>query len=139
MPSPRNQPIDIQYLTNRSWWKNVARSAPDECWPWLKSTGSHGYGQTYDGITVRLAHRVAWVLAHSEQIPADMTIDHLCRNRICCNPQHLRVMTNVVNATDNGQGRKTHCPRGHTYDLDNTYIDPRGHRRCRRCAQLRRF
>ncbi len=139
MPSPRNKPINIEYLTNHSWWDNVNQSDRDGCWPWLKSTGSHGYGQTWDGITVRLAHRVAWVLAHGDQIPADMTIDHLCRNRTCCNPRHLRVVTNVVNATDNGQNRKTHCPRGHNYDMDNTYNDPRGHRRCRTCAQLRRF
>ena len=139
MPSPRNQPIDINYLTNRDWWNNVARGSSDQCWLWLRSTASHGYGQTYDGITVRLAHRVAWVLAHSRQVPDDMTIDHLCRIKRCCNPNHLRVVSNIVNATDNGQGRKTHCPRGHTYDMANTYIDPRGHRRCRTCAQLRKF
>src|ERR1035441_7311836 len=28
---------------------------------------------------------------------------------------------------------KTHCPQGHLYDVNNTYIDPRGWRRCRTC------
>ena len=28
---------------------------------------------------------------------------------------------------------KTHCPRNHEYDADNTYIDPMGRRRCRKC------
>lgn len=28
---------------------------------------------------------------------------------------------------------KTHCPRGHEYTPENTYIRPRGHRECRTC------
>jgi hypothetical protein len=28
---------------------------------------------------------------------------------------------------------KTHCIRGHVYDEENTYIDPKGHRYCRKC------
>lgn len=31
--------------------------------------------------------------------------------------------------------RKTHCPKGHPYDEVNTYIDPKGKRRCRICRQ----
>jgi hypothetical protein len=30
-------------------------------------------------------------------IPADMQIDHRCHNRACCNPKHLRVVTNKQN------------------------------------------
>lgn len=28
---------------------------------------------------------------------------------------------------------KTHCPQGHPYDNENTYISPKGDRRCRTC------
>lgn len=28
------------------------------------------------------------------------------------------------------------CPAGHPYDERNTYVDPRGHRRCRRCRYM---
>lgn len=28
---------------------------------------------------------------------------------------------------------KTHCPQGHEYNGDNTYTDPQGRRRCRKC------
>jgi len=92
---------------------------------------------TWDGTTVLLAHRVAWTLTHGE-IPADMTIDHLCRNRRCCNPAHLRLLTNVENARDNGFATRTRCPAGHMYDEANTYRSPKGERRCRACAKLRR-
>jgi hypothetical protein len=138
MPKRPAPPLDLDYLKRRRWWSNVAVGASGECWPWLRSTGSHGYGQSYDGITVRLAHRIAWALTNEAQIPDDMTIDHLCHNRICCNPTHLRVLTNVDNATDNLQGSKMSCPRGHNYDTTNTYINRKGHRICRACAKLRR-
>ena len=35
------------------------------------------------------------------------------------------------------QTQKTHCPRGHRYDTENTRVTPRGHRRCRECSTLR--
>jgi len=35
------------------------------------------------------------------------------------------------------QSEKTHCPRGHLYDVENTYYGPRrGERRCRECARI---
>jgi hypothetical protein len=38
----------------------------------------------------------------------------------------------VINAA------KVSCPRGHRYDADNTYVNPKGERNCRRCMQERR-
>lgn len=51
--------MNVAYLTEHDWWSRVDRSAIDGCWPWRLSCGSHGYGQTWDGATVLLAHRVA--------------------------------------------------------------------------------
>jgi hypothetical protein len=39
------------------------------------------------------------------------------------------------NALGNNQTVKTHCPRGHPYDAENTYTKPNGWRRCRKCAR----
>jgi len=107
------------------------------------SVGSHGYGQVgwreVDG-TVRMAltHRVAYA-AYRGDIPDGLTVDHICRNRRCINPMHLRLLTNVANASDNGNARKTHCPEGHPYEGDNVYRNPNtGHRYCRECARIRR-
>lgn len=127
-------PLNLDFL-RQNFWHKVDIGGPDECWPWRMSTGAHGYGQTWDGITVRLAHRCAWTLAHGP-IPAGLTVDHVCRNRPCCNPAHLRLLSNVANATDNGQGRKTHCPQGHPYAGDNLYVNPQGHRLCRACRRV---
>ena len=84
MPLPKDLPVDLAYLIEREWWTRVEVRDEAECWPWLQSVGSHGYGQTWDGVTVRLAHRVAWALANGEQVPLGMTIDHACHNKICC-------------------------------------------------------
>lgn len=32
---------------------------------------------------------------------------------------------------------RTHCPSGHPYDVLNTYLDPRGRRKCRTCNRQR--
>lgn len=137
MPNRVAPHLDLDYLKSH-FWPRVVVGEPNECWPWSQSIGSHGYGQAWDGITVRLAHRCAWELTHG-RIPDGLTIDHICRTRRCCNPAHLRLLTNLNNATDNGQGRKTHCPSGHPYSGANLYIQPsNGSRRCRACAANRR-
>ncbi|MEU5322933.1 HNH endonuclease signature motif containing protein [Streptomyces sp. NPDC021056] len=89
-----------------------------------------------------LAHRYAWELLR-EPIPAGLVIDHLCRNRRCVNPGHLEVVTLAEN-TRRGFGistfnaLKTHCPQGHPYSVENTYIHPRNSARiCRACARER--
>lgn len=122
-------------------WENVDVREPEECWPWRLSFGSHGYGQVGwslgDGRNaMTTAHRVVWIATHGP-IPERMTVDHNkdvgCSGGGCCNPAHLRIRSNIENATDNGQGRKTHCPKGHPYEGENLIIESRGWRRCRVC------
>lgn len=129
-------------------WDRVDMRGPDECWPWKLSTGSHGYGQVgwkVDGSrtnAMTTAHRVAWMAANGETvIPPGMTVDHVCHNRVCCNPAHLRLLTNEENARDNGFSSRTHCPLGHPYDESNTMYRPTAHggigRYCRECMNTR--
>lgn len=131
-------PIDIGFYESQGFWDKVNVGAPDACWMWLQSVGSHGYGQTWDGKTVRLAHRVAWTVWHGEQIPEGMTIDHMCRVRTCVNPHHLRLLTNAENARSNGNANKLTCPTGHSYSGDNLRVNQYGHRSCRTCNNTRR-
>ena len=126
-----------------SFWHRV--SDPDErgCREWTLSSGSHGYGQWWphrDSGHSRfdrnwLTHRMAWFLTYGP-IPPHWTIDHICRNRRCCEPTHLRLLTNLANASDNGFKTRTHCPRGHAYAEDNTRTNDLGHRWCRACQKI---
>ncbi len=130
--------LDIDYLKRINWWTRVAVGSPDECWEWKLSIGSHGYGQTWDGQSVTTAQRVAWVLAHNQQIPGDLVVDHMCHNRTCCNPSHLRLLDRRTNGWSQPRTFKTHCVNSHEFTPENTYIDRKGWRRCRACADVHR-
>jgi hypothetical protein len=58
------------------------------------------------------------------------------------NPEHLEPVTHRVNmlrastSISAKAAATTHCPRGHEYSPENTYVDPTGGRRCRECSRI---
>ena len=79
---------------------------PIHCWEWPNSIGSHGYGQigwwSNNKSKTILIHRLAYIV-FIKDITDNLTVDHICRNRICTNPNHLRLLTNYDNSRDNNQ------------------------------------
>ena len=80
------------------------------CWLWTGPTSGkaykaheapkkgrgHGYGRmSLDGQTVAV-HLVTWTHFHGF-IPGRKQLDHLCHNRLCCNPAHLDLVTHGRN------------------------------------------
>lgn len=98
-----------------------------DCWEWLGHRQPKGYGT----LGKRLAHRVVWELLVGP-IPPPLQCDHLCHNKACVNPDHIRLTTNRENSLARHfyQRDKTTCPRGHPYDYFHG-----GRRSCLRCRQ----
>jgi hypothetical protein len=72
------------------FWIKVDKTA--DCWLW-RAALTKGYGK----FRGQRAHRWSWERARGP-IPEGMTIDHLCRNRRCVNPDHMELVSAEENA-----------------------------------------
>lgn len=145
-------------LAERFWAKvdkngPISEHRPDlgPCWVWLGSFRGR-YGRVFvrsnpDRTTVKEdAHRVSYKLCVGP-IPDGKELDHLCRNRGCCNFAHVEPVTRSVNLQRSpliGRTAKrvTHCDNGHPLSGDNVMTDKKtGYRRCRICRKryMKRF
>ena len=116
------------------------------CWLWTGALNKDGYGRVWHLGRTWAAHRLAFLLAegylpprpsyHHKRHGNVLVFDHLCRNRACCNPDHLAVVTKEEN-NRRGKALVTHCPQGHEYAGDNLYLHPDGRRDCRACNRER--
>lgn len=89
------------------FWRQVNKNADNGCWEWAGALRTTGYGQLSiggrNGKQVS-AHRYSWEL-HNGAIPMHsshhgMIVMHICDNRRCVNPAHLRLGTQKDNVND---------------------------------------
>ena len=74
-----------------------------DCLVWIGDAMTNGYGVIWDGQRVTRAHRYAWEQENGP-IPPGQELDHICRNRACCEVTHLRLATRKQNM-ENLSGR----------------------------------
>jgi len=123
-----------------SRWREKVDQIPDGCWLWTGTITRKGYGMFWPDAGGVPAHRFAYELLVGP-IPDGLQLDHLCRVRHCVNPAHLEPVTSKENQVRSpfDPAARTHCPHGHPYSHENTYVDPTsGGRCCRECARRRR-
>lgn len=110
------------------------------CWLWTGAKLASGYGSVrFEGRT-RVVHHVTWERCNGA-VTKGLDLDHLCRNRLCANPEHLEAVTRSQNLRRgiNGFELTGRCRSGkHEATAENTYTRPNGDRACRACRDARR-
>ena len=138
-------PINIPEPHDVLFWRRIEKTPA--CWIWKGDIANNGYGiftvTVSKNKTKNLtAHRFSYEL-HKGPILAGLTIDHLCRNRSCANPEHLEAVTlreNILRGISlaANNARKQFCKRGHPLEGTNLYLKryaPRQERICRECRR----
>jgi len=128
-------------ITMDRFWNKVDKT--DSCWLWTGAKSSSGYGHLNINKKTIKAHRFSYEM-HFGKFDLNKIILHSCDNPLCVNPAHLSLGTKKDNGADMASKnraynqKKTHCPKGHEYTEENTYvfISPstnKSRRQCRQC------
>ncbi len=126
------------------FWPKVVGRTPSACWEWIGAKDPFGYGVFWidERRRKRRAHRISYELLVGP-IPNGLTLDHLCRNKSCVNPDHLDPYTSGENSRRSPlapywvKAAQTQCVNGHDFTVENTYVRPDRTRDCRRCKAAR--
>lgn len=122
---------------DRFWSKVVLTQFGCWEWPLSNSRKMRGYGSIKIRGKIYRAHRVAYVSVYGT-IPANHTLDHLCRNRCCVRPDHLEPCTmreNVLRGVGIAakNAAKTHCKYGHEFAGEGFRLTKEGWKICQTC------
>ena len=136
--------VEIPDIDREFFLKKVEKT--ETCWLWRGAMKNTGYGE----MTLRVngkkkyfrAHRVSFKIFKDEELEQGLVIDHICRNKACVNPEHLRQVSYRTNVLENSvapaalNSAKVMCPRGHLYDEANTSFNSSNGRLCNECNRI---
>ncbi len=88
------------------FWSKVFKST--NCWLWMASKDSKGYGHLVHCKKTLMAHHLSWKIHHGP-IPEGMNVLHKCDNPFCVNPDHLFLGTQLDNMIDMARKERQPC------------------------------
>lgn len=127
------------------FWNKVEADPITKCWNWTKALNKDGYGIFRIDIKegTILSHRFAYETNKGVK-PFETTLDHLCRNRKCVNPEHLEAVSLRENQVRGNSlvpinAKKKYCLRGHLLEGINLIEAQKkvNKRCCKVCAKIR--
>lgn len=108
--STHKKEIESYDIDAKRFWAGVNVSTEDECWNWSRAKNTTGYGlysvRSPADVYERTGRKWTQVLAHRIAASLDRVIlphdyiMHICDNRSCCNPKHLKAGTAKENWLD---------------------------------------
>lgn len=79
----------IDFNDSYNFWNRVdIKDNFKDCWNWTGYQTIWGYGSIKVNDKMMRSHRMAYMLSKGK-IPNGLQVQHLCNNRLCCNPDHL--------------------------------------------------
>jgi hypothetical protein len=94
LPNPRSN--DGSTAFDLDWIRSNTTTNERGCWLWLGSLDEKGYGRVNAKGFPKRVHQCTWKLA-GRTVPKPLMLDHTCKNKPCCNPDHLETVTNQEN------------------------------------------
>lgn len=118
-------------------WSRVVHV--DGCLLYTGARSTKGYGSIRNKHGIYSTHRLVYIIAIGiPRSKSHYVVDHMCSQKACCNPDHLRLVPSFVNASENTKWtRRELCANGHLMIKANrrvaNYKNGRPHTHCRLC------
>lgn len=94
---------------------HMVEGKPSPCHLWKGPTSGTGRGGGYGRMSLNsqtvATHLVAFTHYYG-YIPGNRQVDHECNQRLCCNPQHLKLVTHLRNQKLRAKRKKLTCLKG---------------------------